>query len=205
MLVLALVLGVGAALRSMVPRVDSLTLAARARFEEVHEQVADLGLATAFRAGDLYFAERSGEPEEAARAYDAATQLRGAPELERPMPSFELIDVDTHQGVRSQDLLGTPYLLELWSTWCKPCLEQMEALHELHAELGPRLRIISVAAFRAKHWPMPWTNVWVPGGDAVFEAWSITSVPYAVLVGADGIVQRVGADVNLDDVRAAAE
>ena len=132
------------------------------------------------------------------------------------MPAFELLDIDTRKPVRSQDLLGTPYLLELWSTWCKPCIEEMKALHELHAELeaeGGRMRMISVAvnegcdpvrSFRAERWPMPWTNVWAPGGAPLFEAWSLTSVPYVVLVDAQGKVLRAGPHLSLDEVRAAA-
>ena len=133
------------------------------------------------------------------------------------MPSFEFVDIETRQLVRSQDLLGTPYLLELWSTWCEPCVAQMPALHELHAELGsgdePRLRIVSVAVndsrepvaqFRNEHWPMPWIHVWAPDGAPLFDAWAIGSVPYAVLVDADGTVLRAAAHVSLDEVRAAA-
>ena len=94
-----------------------------------------------------------------------------------------------------------PYVIEVWSTWCEPCVKAMQDLHTLHARVAaddpPRLRIISAAIndtrlpveeFRRERWPMPWTNVWVPGGDPLFKGWSFEGVPSAVLVGADGRV-----------------
>lgn len=186
------------------------------RFDAVRREVDDLGLAAAFRAGDVLAAERSGAPDAVAKAYVAATTVAGAPRVGRPMPPFELIDVDTRRSIRSQDLLGTPYLVELWSTWCVPCIEAMPALHELHAEVGagdaPKLRILSVAVndtrdavtlFREDRWPMPWMNAWAPDGVPVFEAWSIDSVPFAVLVDAGGTVLFAGPHVRHADVRAA--
>lgn len=185
-------------------------------FAEVRERVPDLGLATAFAAGDLLAAERTVDPDAVAEAYIAASTVTGPPVVGRPMPAFELFGVDGRRPIRSQDLAGTPYLVELWSTWCKPCLEQMKELHDLHEELGtgdaPALRIISISVndtrsapltFRAQHWPMPWANAWAPGGEPVFSAWSVGSVPFAVLVDADGTVLRAGPDVSLDEVRAA--
>ncbi len=187
---------------------------ARERFAQVRERVPDLGLTTAFHAGDLYEAMRSGEPDAAAQAYVESTTMTDAPREGNPMPAFEFVDLDTRRPVRSSELLGTPYLLELWSTWCEPCIEQMPELHALHAAAGtgksPDLRIISVTvndtrapveAFRAERWPMPWTHVWAPNGAPVFEAWSIDSVPYAVLVDAQGVVARAGAHVSLDEAR----
>lgn len=190
---------------------------ARRRFSEVRDRVADLGLATAFAAGDLYQAEQSGEQSKISSAYSAAMSAEGPPEIGKPMPPFEFIDLDTRLPVRDIDLLGSPYLLEVWSTWCKPCVEQMTALHELHTEVtaggSQSLRLVSIAindtrvpvdAFRKDHWPMPWTNIWVPSGTLIFNAWEFTGVPYAVLVDAKGVVLRAGADVKLEDVRDAA-
>jgi len=40
--------------------------------------------------------------------------------------------------VKLAELRGTPVLLELWATWCAPCVEQAEILHALGPELAER-------------------------------------------------------------------
>ena len=188
-----------------------------ALFGRVRGSVHDIGLQAAFRAGDLLAAERSGQADVLAQAYRDATVIGGPVIIGQPMPEFELWRVDDRSPIRGADLLGTPYLLDLWSTYCAPCIEQMEDLHRLHEDVGtgdaPRLRIVSVAVddtrepiltFRQDRWPMPWVNVWVPGGDRLFAAWSLTGVPYAVLVDGDGRVLQAAAKISFDDARKAA-
>lgn len=185
---------------------------AEARFAEVRAQVPDVGLQAALRAGDLLEAERAGGETEAAAAYAARMRMDGAPEVGKPMPTFSLVNFDSDKPLGNDDLAGAPYLMELWSTWCKPCVEDMPDLHALHADAGEALRIISIAVgdsrlpvveFRRDRWPMPWTNVWAPAGAPIFAAWGTRSVPYAVLVDANGVVLRAGRKVRLPDVRAA--
>ncbi|MCP9222575.1 TlpA family protein disulfide reductase [Erythrobacter sp. LQ02-29] len=42
-------------------------------------------------------------------------------------------------------LQGTPVLLNLWATWCAPCIEEMPQLDELAAELGSKVRVVTVS------------------------------------------------------------
>lgn len=186
---------------------------ASARFQEVRAGVADAGLQAAFVSMKLMTAERSGGADALAEKYAAATIVGGPLVVGEPMPRFELRGVEDGTTVRSEALLGVPYLIEVWSTWCEPCVEAMKDLHALHERVAaadpPRLRIISVAIndtrapveeFRRERWPMPWSNVWVPGGDLLFKSWSFAEVPYAVLVGADGRVIAAGPHISLDAV-----
>ncbi len=41
-------------------------------------------------------------------------------------------------SLQLSSLRGTVVLLNLWATWCKPCLEEMPDLDELHQELEPQ-------------------------------------------------------------------
>lgn len=187
---------------------------AHARLSEVRGAVADVGLQSAFTALDLLSAERSDQPDALAHAYRDATRADGPVVVGQPMPAFELRSVDDRSAIRSDALEGTPYLLEVWSTWCEPCIAQMKDLHALHEAMGagerPALRVISVAvddtrapivAFRRDRWPMPWANAWVPDGDPLFGAWAITGVPYAVLVDQHGIVRAADRHVEPDLVQ----
>jgi peroxiredoxin len=43
-------------------------------------------------------------------------------------------------------LEGKVVLLNIWATWCKPCVREMPALQRLHERLGPRgLEVVAVS------------------------------------------------------------
>ncbi len=42
-------------------------------------------------------------------------------------------------------LQGTPVLLNLWATWCAPCVKEMPLLDELAVEYEGRMRVITVS------------------------------------------------------------
>ena len=43
------------------------------------------------------------------------------------------------------ELKGKPVLLNLWATWCAPCVVEMPLLDELAGELGESVRVITVS------------------------------------------------------------
>lgn len=49
----------------------------------------------------------------------------------------KLIQLDGSK-VKLSDLRGKPLLLEMWATWCLPCREQAEVLHQLDDVLAER-------------------------------------------------------------------
>ncbi len=53
------------------------------------------------------------------------------PEVGEAAPPFEATTLDGAE-VTSADLLGAPYMLNIWATWCAPCREEMPELQELH-------------------------------------------------------------------------
>lgn len=59
-------------------------------------------------------------------------------------PAFEARTLDGR--VASLDSLrGRVVLLNVWATWCPPCVQEMPALERLHRELGPQgLAVIGV-------------------------------------------------------------
>lgn len=71
------------------------------------------------------------------------------PMLSLALPSVLLKDmngktVDT--GTLSNN--GKPTIISFWATWCKPCLRELKALHEVYAdwrdETGVRIVIVSI-------------------------------------------------------------
>lgn len=118
------------------------------------------------------------------------------------LPDF---DVTTRDGkkVSSRSLAGRPWLLDFWSTTCRPCvrdapyLEQAFATHARTGRPSP-LGILSVtvdnadevAAFRKDH-AMPWQHALLDEGEAtkLFAALGLRAAfPTYILVGADGTI-----------------
>ena len=60
------------------------------------------------------------------------------------LPSVALAD-PTGATLANADLAGTPVLLNLWATWCVPCVTEMPMLDALAAELGDSVRVVTVS------------------------------------------------------------
>jgi len=57
----------------------------------------------------------------------------------KSVPELEFFRVDNDEPLRLSDLRGRTVLLNLWATWCPPCVHEMpdlERLQRTHGELG---------------------------------------------------------------------
>ncbi len=86
------------------------------------------------------------ESEQAAQP-QAAAELTGT--IDRTsageaMPAVELTD-PSGATLATADLKGTPVLLNLWATWCVPCVTEMPLLDRLAADLGKDVRVLTVS------------------------------------------------------------
>ena len=62
----------------------------------------------------------------------------------RIMPAADLIDPDGGT-LALGETRGGPVLLNLWATWCVPCVEEMPLLDKVAADYDGRLRVITVS------------------------------------------------------------
>lgn len=71
-----------------------------------------------------------------------------APAIGAPAPAFEAMDLDG-APVHLDSLKGQVVVLNVWATWCRPCIEeipQLEALHQLHAADSVKIIGVSIDA-----------------------------------------------------------
>ncbi len=67
------------------------------------------------------------------------------PRLGQPVADFSLPDL---QGriVSLSDLKGKVVFINVWATWCQPCVEEMPTIQRLHDQLQPRgLEVLTVS------------------------------------------------------------
>jgi peroxiredoxin len=58
-------------------------------------------------------------------------------------PDFTVKDSD--RTVRLQDLRGKIVILNFWTTWCPPCIEEMPSLSRLQKQMGSTVTVLAVS------------------------------------------------------------
>ncbi len=75
----------------------------------------------------------------------AACEVPERPQVGGPAPPFTALTLEGAE-TGSEDLLGAPYMLNIWATWCAPCREEMPELQELHDTYADRgFRVVAVS------------------------------------------------------------
>lgn len=115
-------------------------------------------------------------------------------------------------GGRDVDVSGLrgPLVLNLWQSFCGPCIEEMPALQEFHERHGDRVPVLGIdyqdtrpeaALELARETGVTYPSVADPGGDLNgrdgFPV--LRGLPYLVLVDEDGRVAHVAAG-GIEDV-----
>ena len=63
-----------------------------------------------------------------------------------PQPAPETAFTDAQgKPVSFADFKGKPVVVNLWATWCKPCLQEMPSLDRLQSKLGDKLAVAAVS------------------------------------------------------------
>lgn len=60
-----------------------------------------------------------------------------------PAPDFTVTDSDRTVSLHS--FRGKPVVLNFWTSWCAPCIEEMPSLVQLQKRMGSRLTVLAVS------------------------------------------------------------
>jgi len=62
----------------------------------------------------------------------------------QPAPEISVVDF-AGNPIAFDDLKGKFVLLNLWATWCQPCIKEMPSLIDLQEKFGPALTVVAVS------------------------------------------------------------
>ncbi|MEA3064963.1 MAG: hypothetical protein QOJ27_1409 [Sphingomonadales bacterium] len=109
-------------------------------------------------------------------------------------PSTAFQDPDG-QAAALADFRGKPLLLNLWATWCAPCVAEMPTLDALAGREGEQLQVLTVsqdlngrdkveAFFRKQGYRK--LETWLDPDMALMEALKVDTLPTTILYDGDG-------------------
>lgn len=110
------------------------------------------------------------------------------------MPDLAFAD-GAGKRLELKTLLGKPVLLNLWATWCAPCLAEMPALDRLAASRGDRIHVVTVsqdlrqpekvaAFFREKK--LAWLGAWLDPENTLSDHYQVRVLPTTIYYDAQG-------------------
>ena len=137
----------------------------------------------------------------------------------KPAPAFKL-DGLNGGTVALADLKGKVVVLDMWATWCGPCVASLPHLDELSKDYQGKSAPVAIYAVdqtatesqgvdavrafvKRKGWSLP---VLLDSAGAVGKAYKADAIPETVVVGQDGVVKKVFVGSgNEDGIKAAVE
>ena len=114
-----------------------------------------------------------------------------------PTPKFRLTDVNG-KPFKSSQLKGSVVVLDLWATWCEPCLADIPMFNRLHEKFGSRgLKVVGIAVESgwAKDIKPHVSKLGIKypvlvGTDKVVEQYELIGFPTTYLIGTDGKIVK---------------
>jgi thiol-disulfide isomerase/thioredoxin len=129
-----------------------------------------------------------------------------------PLPETVGTELRDQKKQSIAGLKGNVILLDLWATWCGPCISMIPHERELVERLkGKPFKLISVSVDEKKDTlekfltktPMPWTHWWDNGEEnPIVEKLKVRGYPTLYLIDANGKIRRkwTGVPQPLDDI-----
>jgi thiol-disulfide isomerase/thioredoxin len=131
----------------------------------------------------------------------------------KAIPTVEIRNADG-QPAKLSDLKGKPLLVNLWATWCVPCIKELPTLDALAAREAGKLQVVIVnedlegarvvTPFLQKR-PLKTLKPWMDTNNALMIPLKAASLPTTILYDANGKqVWRITRDMDWSGKEAAA-
>jgi thiol-disulfide isomerase/thioredoxin len=127
-----------------------------------------------------------------------------------PAPSVTLTDA-AGNALQLSDFRGKLVVLNLWATWCEPCLREMPSLDLLEAHFGDRIAVLAVSEDRGgakivepfiAKLSLKSVKVFVDPKSEVGHAFDVRGLPTSFLVDHDGnVLGRVEGGADWDSAK----
>lgn len=119
--------------------------------------------------------------------------------VESRAPAFTAVGVATGDTVRSEQYEGEVVLLNIWATWCAPCVTEMPSIQRLYDELAPHG--LKVVAISVDNTDIENVREWIDERDFTFDVlhdqsariereYQTTGVPESFVINRDGIIVK---------------
>ncbi len=128
----------------------------------------------------------------------ACTKFDGPAPLYEDAPAFSARSLEG-DDVELADLRGTVVLINVWATWCEPCVAELPHLADLHRELGDRgftvvglnadvasKRLAVKRMVEAHELPFP---IWLDPKNDAQVAFKLRGYPTSILVDRQGKIR----------------
>lgn len=115
----------------------------------------------------------------------------------QPAPAMEFA-TRTGEPVRLADFQGRVVLVNLWATWCAPCVREMPSLDRLQARLGRDLTILALSEDRGgarvvdpflEKLGLGKLAIYLDPKGAVGQAFAVRGLPTSLLIDRDGNIR----------------
>ncbi len=119
--------------------------------------------------------------------------------VESEAPNFAAVNLATRDTVGLDDYRGKVMLLNIWATWCGPCVQEMPSMQRLYEELGPQG--LAVIAVSVDHVDSDEVQRWIEDRGFTFDAlhdqsaeiervYQTTGVPESFVIDRDGVIVK---------------
>jgi thiol-disulfide isomerase/thioredoxin len=114
----------------------------------------------------------------------------------QPAPEVGFTDMEG-KPVKLADFKGKLLVLNLWATWCLPCLEEMPSLEQLQINIPDKLLVIAVSEDRGgktvvepflEKLGLKKVKIYLDPKSDVGHAFEVRGLPTSIVIGADGKV-----------------
>jgi thiol-disulfide isomerase/thioredoxin len=129
--------------------------------------------------------------------------------LGKTVPAFSFASIDMPQKqITSESFKGKFYLIDIWATWCGPCIGEMEYLHKVYEKFkGKNFEMVSISIdgsledvtkFRKDKWKLPWFNAFNEGGfkSEAAKLFEVRGIPRTILIDDSGKIVAIGSDLR---------